>query len=338
MARLVRTVTVAMAVRPSIYYTGALPLRAGGELVNFQHVAALRRLGWRAFLLLDPASRVGVPSQPYLVPMVHWGEPLVFSTHDWLVMPEITQPVMFQRLAALRCKVAIHNQNPFYTFRGFADIASMNAYPLAGGLCCSDFTRDTLRRWGSTTDWQVVHPWVLPHFSRAAQGVTKRRQIAYMPRKRPAEIAFLRALFRGLYPEHAEVPWVEIHDMTRPQVAGVLAESLIFASLSKDEGLGLPPLEAMAAGCLVCGYDGAGGVEYATPENGFWVTEGHAEGYALALHQALTLEAGAAAIRVRAGQATAAAFGEARFQSELAGAWERLLGDTATQYRLPQDT
>ena len=79
MARLVRTVTVAMAARPSIYYTGALPLRAGGELVNFQHVAALRRLGWRAFLLLDPASRVGVPSQPYLVPMVHpWVLPHFF--------------------------------------------------------------------------------------------------------------------------------------------------------------------------------------------------------------------------------------------------------------------
>jgi hypothetical protein len=325
-----------MSARPSIYYVGALPLRAGGELVNFQHVAALRLLGWRAFLLLDPGSRVGVPSQPYGVPMVHWGESLVFSSQDWLVLPEVMPPIMFEQLAALRCKVAIHNQNPFYTFRGFADIASMNAYALAGGLCCSDFTRDTLRRWGSTTDWQVVHPWVLPHFSKAARGVAKQRQIAYMPRKRPAEIALLQALFRGLYPEHAEVPWVEIHDMTRHEVAKVLAESLIFASLSKDEGLGLPPLEAMAAGCLVCGYDGAGGTEYATPENGFWVADGHAEGFAHALHQALTLGAGAAAVRVQAGQATAAAFSEARFQSELGRTWERLLGETVSQYRLPQ--
>lgn len=326
-----------MSARPSIYYVGALPLRAGGELVNFQHVAALRLLGWRAFLLLDPGSRVGVPSQPYGVPMVHWGESLVFSSQDWLVLPEVMPPIMFEQLAALRCKVAIHNQNPFYTFRGFANIASMNAYALAGGLCCSDFTRDTLQRWGSTTDWQVVHPWVLPHFAKAARGVAKRRQIAYMPRKRPAEIALLQALFRGLYPEHAEVPWVEIHDMTRPQVAKVLAESLVFASLSKDEGLGLPPLEAMAAGCLVCGYDGAGGTEYATPENGFWVADGHAEGFAHALHQALTLGAGAVAVRVQAGQATAAAFSEARFQSELGRAWETLLGDTATHYRLPPD-
>lgn len=324
-----------MSARPSIYYVGALPLRAGGELVNFQHVAALRLLGWRAFLLLDPGSRVGVPSQPYGVPMVHWGESLVFSSQDWLVLPEVMPPIMFEQLAALRCKVAIHNQNPFYTFRGFADIASMNAYALAGGLCCSDFTRDTLQRWGSTTDWQVVHPWVLPHFAKAARGVAKRRQIAYMPRKRPAEIALLQALFRGLYPEHAEVPWVEIHDMTRPQVAKVLAESLVFASLSKDEGLGLPPLEAMAAGCLVCGYDGAGGTEYATPENGFWVVEGHAEGFAHALHQTLTLGAGAVAVRVQAGQTTAAAYSEARFQSELGLAWETLLGDTATHYRLP---
>ena len=87
----------------------------------------------------------------------------------------------------------------------------------------------------------------------------------------------------------------------------------------------------------MCGYDGAGGTEYATPENGFWVADGHAEGFAHALHQALTLGAGAIAVRVQAGQATAAAFSEARFQSELGRAWETLLGDTATHYRLPPD-
>lgn len=325
-----------MSARPCIYYACTLPVRAGGELVNFQHVASLRKQGLRAFVLLDPASRVALPSQPYSVPMVHWGEQVVFSPDDWLVVPEVMPPQSFAYLATLPCRVAIHNQNPFYTFRGFVDVASMNAYPLAGGLCCSRFTRDTLLRWGSSTDWQVVRPMVLPHFAQAATQATPLRQIAYMPRKRPADAAALKTLFRALFPEHAQVPWVEINNMTRPQVAQALAQSCLFASLSRDEGLGLPPLEAMAAGCLVCGFDGGGGKEYATPDNGYWVAEGDIEGFARALHAALTLDADAQASMVSAAQATAATFSEAHFDHELFSAWRHLLGPQVPAYQLPK--
>src|SRR5690606_11273872 len=36
----------------------------------------------------------------------------------------------------------------------------------------------------------------------------------------------------------------------------------VFLSLSHREGLGLPPLEALACGCLVVGFTGYAGVEY----------------------------------------------------------------------------
>jgi hypothetical protein len=320
--------------RPALYYACSLPLSAGGELVNFQHAAALRRLGWRAFALLDPGARVALPSQPYPVPLVTWSETLRWHADDWLVVPEVTPPARFERLAALPCRVVIHNQNPYYTFRGFADMERLNAFPLAGGLCPSGFTRETLRRWGSRCDWQVVRPPLLPHFAQAAATAVKRQQIAYMPRKRPEDAAALRALFRGLFPEFAAVPWVEISHMDRPAVARALAESSVFASLSRSEGLGLPPLEAMAAGCVVCGFDGQGGREYATPDNGLWVAEGELEGFARALAAALRLDAAETARRVAAGRATAAAFSPERFEAELQAAWLRLLGVRAPDYRV----
>jgi glycosyltransferase involved in cell wall biosynthesis len=47
----------------------------------------------------------------------------------------------------------------------------------------------------------------------------------------------------------------------------------VFLALSRLEGFGLTPLEAMAAGCVVVGFTGIGGREYATAGNGFWVGE-----------------------------------------------------------------
>lgn len=71
--------------RPSIYYACSLPVKAGGEVVNWQHVAGLRKLGYRAFALLDRNSQVSIPSKPYSVPMVHWGDDIRFTEADWLI-------------------------------------------------------------------------------------------------------------------------------------------------------------------------------------------------------------------------------------------------------------
>ena len=319
--------------RPSIYYTSTLPVRAGGEVVNLQHVGSLRKRGWRAFVLLDPGAKVEIPTRAYSVPLVTWTPHLRLGAGDWLVVPEVTPLQTLEWMRGLACHRVVHNQGPYLTFRGFPSIRAMNAYPLAGGLTCSGFTRDLLRKWGSTTDWQVVRPYVLPMFHR---DVPKRRQIAYMPRRRPQEVAMLQQMFHGLYPDLADVPWIEIHDVSRPQVAEILGQSLVFASLGRLEGLGLPPLEAMAAGCLVCGYDGHGGQEYATPDNGFWVADGDVAGFADALATALRLDETETRQRAAASRATAASFSLDGFEAGLDAAWRTLLGVHWQAYRLPE--
>jgi hypothetical protein len=312
-------------------------MSAGGELVNFQHVATLRKLGWRAVVLLDDSSQVAMPSRPFSVPMLQHGAALKFAPHDVVVMPEVILPPAWQNTAQ-QCRVVMHNQNPFYTFRSFDSMQALNAFGLFGALCCSHFTREMLHRWGSTTDWHVVRPFVLPVFAQAGQlpGVQRKRQIAFMPRKRPAEAQLLKSMFISMYPQLADVPWVEISNMARPQVAQVLAESLVFASLSHHEGLGLPPLEAMAAGCLVAGFTGQGGAEYATTENGRWVAEGDLEGLVHALAADVQADVSTIDVRRAAGQATAAGFDMAQFEAGLNTAWLNVLGNEASLYRLPE--
>lgn len=103
-----------------------------------------------------------------------------------------------------------------------------------------------------------------------AQG--KKRQIAFMPRKRPEEAAFVVAALRDL-PELQGWEIVEMSGLSPEQLVGMFRESLVFLSFSQREGFGLPPAEAMKAGCIVIGYAGVGGEEYFTAETGIKVPD-----------------------------------------------------------------
>ena len=86
------------------------------------------------------------------------------------------------------------------------------------------------------------------------------RRIAYMTRRRSDEAAqVLRLLeLRGALAGWEVVP---IHDRSEREVADIMRGSRIFLSFSQREGFGLPPLEALACGCIVVGYHGFGGRE-----------------------------------------------------------------------------
>ena len=53
--------------------------------------------------------------------------------------------------------------------------------------------------------------------------------------------------------------------MQHAEVAQALQEALIFLSCGHPEGFGLPLAEAIACGCLVVGYHGLAGRDFALP-------------------------------------------------------------------------
>ena len=148
-----------------------------------------------------------------------------------------------------------------------------------------------------------------------------------MPRKWPEAAAAVRARLG------ADVNWLEIDGMDEAAVAQAMAGSTIFLNFGRAEGLGLPPLEAMAAGCLVCGFAGEGTLDYARTENGVWAREGDIEGCVKAIQQALTItrQPDRLAAMVKAGAATAAAYDLNRFAEEVAAYFTaRLAGAPVT--------
>jgi glycosyltransferase involved in cell wall biosynthesis len=90
------------------------------------------------------------------------------------------------------------------------------------------------------------------------------RRIAYMTRRRSDDAA---QVLRLLELRDALDGWevVPIHGRSEREVADILRDSRIFLSFSQREGFGLPPLEALACGCMVVGFHGFGGRELFHP-------------------------------------------------------------------------
>ena len=90
---------------------------------------------------------------------------------------------------------------------------------------------------------------------------SKRRQIAFMPRKQKGQdVAIVRALLEA-QPWFASWQWQPIEGLPQPEVATLLRQSVAFLAFSQREGFGLPLAEAAACGCYLIGHTGLGGAE-----------------------------------------------------------------------------
>ena len=186
------------------------------------------------------------------------------------VLPE-DQPHILADFKAFPQRKIIYSQNHFYSALGIADANSFADYDITHIICSSQTIYEHTRLRHPTIAAHVVPCSVDQSIFKTA--TVKRDIIAYMPRKRAIEAAYIRDMFCFSYPDLRSWEWRELNGLSEQAVAAALAESKVFLSLSRLEGLGLTPLEAMAAGCTVAGFTGIGGREYATENNGFWADE-----------------------------------------------------------------
>lgn len=117
--------------------------------------------------------------------------------------------------------------------------------------------------------------WYVPLFLEAEKFQfqdVKKRQICFLDRKRPGEVAAMREFLKKSLADR-EFDLVAVRNLLPPALRKIMADSLFFLSFSQEEGFGLPPAEAMAMGCITIGYTGVGGNEYFTPDVAFPVPE-----------------------------------------------------------------
>ncbi len=316
----------------TIYYCASGPATAGGQHVNTEHVAELRTAGLRAFLLLISSDEKAL-SFSDSAPVKKFTADFSFQDDDIVVIPE-GWPKILKYFASKRIRKIIHCQNPYYLFHSFDSISALEAHRFLEIIVCSGFTAQMIRQFGFTGTIHIVRP-AIANFFLESENSPKKIQIAYMPRKRSIESEFVRGLFRSQYPIFNNVNWVRIENKTRLECAAILKESAVFASFSFLEGLGLPPLEAMASGCIVAGFHGLGGREYTTALNGFWVDEGDYFGFTQQVAEALKAAQTPAwkSSVLNESKKTTSVFSVESFRNDLLSTWRILLDNSLDDYR-----
>lgn len=310
-----------------IFYALGRDFVAGGQLNSLAHILTLRALGRDARLLVLPPK--GANSAAPVFPPGVEGPPWQVGVDGLAADDVVVVGEMFGAAAvALRDSPArrvLHNQNPFYTFEAFRDVSAIKGWNCERIICASGYISDFLRGAGWDGPTSVVRPFVDPVFAEEV-GRPRQAAVAFMPRKRPREAKLIRGLVLSRRPDLASVPWVSLENVTRAECAHVLKRAALFLSLGHQEGLGLPPLEAMACGAIVVGFHGGGGLEYATADNGLWF--GDDDPGAVADAVVATLDAFASGERfeplLEAGRATAAAFSREAFETQLKDAWQAI--------------
>jgi hypothetical protein len=203
------------------------------------------------------------------------------SNCDVLVFPETLNGVLAELVQSdLAVKKVLYCQNHYYALFNSIPPECMAELHFDAIACQSRIAKNFLERVLHLKDVKTVPCVIDTDLFRPRQ---KRMQIAFIPRKLPRESAAIHRIFNLKYPALASMPWIQIENRSERETAEIFGHSAIVLSLPFLESFGLVPLEAMACGAIITGFDGYGGREYATPANGIWLPPDHLEEAADAL-------------------------------------------------------
>lgn len=309
-----------MSQRRILFVAEPFAFPSGGIAVIYQHAATLARHGFRASVALSTRPEVDFYGTDAPLTL-HGGELRPEPGDIWVIPEGFSSYVEALRPAPVRKLMFCQNQYyvpfPARPGTGAAELG-VDGF-IASSVAVQHFFADVY----GLTDVPLIPCAV--DTARFAPAPQKKLQVACMPRKLADDAAFVQATFWRMHPRHADVPWVAIQGGTQQQAAAALGESAVFLSLSHKESFGLPPLEAMAAGCLVAGFHGDGGREYMNSANGWWAETGDwracVQGLATALDLCKSDAAASAPVR-KAMAETVARYSPARMEEALLRFWQ----------------
>ena len=291
---------------------------SGGIKMQYRHVEMLARMGFDAWISVFGGHNDWFNSGV----RVFKGQT---TPEDIVVFPEVLNGGLgeLSRMPA-RCAKVLLCQNQYYMFSKSISKHSLAELNFAKHITVGEAARGYLERVFAPNRFDVVPVFVDPRLFYPRE---KQARIAVIPRKLPNEYRIIRSVFTLKYPALRSVPWDVIERKSESEVADSLGRATVFLSLCHLECAPLTPLEAMASGCVVVGFHGYGGQDYANARNGIWLRPDFLEETADALAAALIgIEQGdpkLSAMRA-AGVETARSYSEARTENSLRDVFSQL--------------
>jgi hypothetical protein len=293
----------------------------GGHKIMMRHVEALCELGFDALCYLPAA---GKPPEwfAYDVP-IEIGTPVRHD--DVIVLPEDAGGALQQRATRPQRTVIMMQNQYYFAASNVEQMHVFNEDNFPDFIALGKISAAFVGRLFPKANVEVVPCFADERTFRpqAKNGLS----IAYSPRKRMLEAQAIKALLPKFHPRYAAIPWTPLINVHEAEMARAFGAASLCLSLSRMESVGMTPIEAMASGCVCAGFTGIGGIEYATPANGFWVAEDDCEAATDALARAadLVLTGGPPLQRhLEAGYETARIWSYANFKRELEATWMRL--------------
>ena len=238
------------------------PLRhlSGGLAVLYQLADRLHESGHPVWIVPRAEGAPGL--QACRAPVMPWDDLQLTSDDIWLVAEGWSNALAPGLKAKARCFVYV--QNWAFLFSALPEGVSwrdLEVSFLAVSEPVAWFVKNTLGQ-----DAPVLRPALdLNLFAPAPDTrppAAKGLRIAWMPRKNKAAALQVQHILAARRSLPVPVTWVEIQNKTPAEVAETLRSCHLFMATGFPEGLALPPLEAMACGCLTAGFAGLGAWDY----------------------------------------------------------------------------
>ena len=238
------------------------PLRSvsGGLAVLADTAAGLAALGRDAVLVLrEPgATPLTLPAGLPVVSLAAAG----MTPDDVYLVPEGWPNALAPGFAAgARC--VVYCQNWAYLFNGLPEGVGWDRLPVSFVAVSDPVARSIEQALGTLPP--VLRPGIDParFHPPASRPAPTPVRVGFMPRKNKALATMIRNVAAARAPRTGlALEWVAIDGLPPDGVAEALRSCHVFLATGFPEGCPLPPLEAMACGCVVAGFAGFGGFDY----------------------------------------------------------------------------
>ena len=285
----------------------------GGIKTAHRHAELLSELGFDACVFQPEGAPNWFESKARLITARSFAP----EANDVLVFPEVLNGTLAELAQArLPAKKVLFCQAQFYALFNAVPPARYRELGFARVACQSTIAKGFLERVLGLSNVAVIPCAIDPALFHPRP---KSREVALIPKKLPREAAAIQAIFMLKYPKLG-LGWQIVENRTERETAEIFGRAEIVLSLPFLESFGLVPLEAMASGAIVVGFDGNGGQEYARTDNGFWFRPDRPEEAADAIAQAAEgIARGDERIKAMrdAGFATAARYNKERTRAAL---------------------